>query len=181
MNAFDYGRKITQMPGLQVEAWINPAGISPRIKKAAQKMIRSGILVGGYRSASRMLALQLMTDAQVKSTASYSKWGVSIHNAVLTLDTKGEVVQLLEAARMVELATSKAGHNEYIDSRYKRAMSFDLHGNSITMACYVMSISKQIAEVVANTRSDSQIKVANALADQLDGIEPIKANIHTHI
>ena len=84
MNAYDYGRKIAQMPGLQVEAWINPASISPRIKKSAQRMIRTGVMIGGYRGKARLLASQMLSDAGMEPSAHYHTWGVNIHNAVLT-------------------------------------------------------------------------------------------------
>lgn len=182
MNGYDYARKIIYMPGMQVEAWINPVNISPRIKKATQKMVRTGVLNGGYRSTSRMLATQLLMDSKAGVSASANKWGVTIYNAVLTHDTKASIIELLEAARMIEIADKPESNHAYINSRYKRAMSLDLRGDrAISMSCYVVPINQQIAEIAAASRLPSQIKAANALADQLDDVAPIKVNIHTPI
>lgn len=179
MNSYDYGRKITQMPGFRVEAWIDPTQISPRIKKSAQKMIRTGIMNGGYRSAARMLAGQLMKDARIGITASANKWGVSIYNAVLTQDTKAEIIELLEAARMIEIAKAPESNHRHINERYKTAMTVCRRDNSTHLSCYVIPIAQQIATIAAATRTPFIIAEANKLADQLDDVAPIKANIHT--
>ena len=182
MNGYDYGRKIIYMPGFKVEAWIDPTHISPRVKKAAQRMIRTGILNSGYRSAARMLAQQLLTDAGIKSTASADKWGVDIHNATLTQDTKADIINLLEAGRMVEIANAPESNHAGIDSRYQRAMRLEMrHNQSISLSCFVVPIAQQIAEIAAASRSQAHKDAANRLADQLDDVAPIKANIHTRI
>lgn len=181
MSTYDMARKISQMPGFQVESWINPALISPRVKKMAQKMIRSGVFTGGYRSTARMLATQLMGDAGIKDSAAATKWGVTIFNAKLTPDTRAEILNLLEAARMVELA-NEPDNTEYIKSRYERAMAFKPASHErATMSCFVFPIALQIAELVAAGRPAEQIEAANTLADRLDDIAPIKANIHTPV
>jgi hypothetical protein len=173
------------MPGLQVEAWINPASISPRVKKMAQKMIRSGVLTGGYRSTSRMLTIQLMEDACIGLPASANQWGAILYNANLTQDTKAEIINLLEAARMIEIANTPDGHRTqqgYIDRRYERIMEVVRRGRGeLSLQCFVMPICQQIAELVAASRSESVVAACDKLADQLDGIEPIKANVYTAI
>ena len=182
MNGYDYGRKIMQMPGFKVEAWIDPTQISTRIKKSAQKMIRTGVMTGGYRSTARMLAKQLMDDARIVVSASYSKWGVVIFNATLTHDTKAEIINLLEAARMIEIAGKPESNHSYVTSRYQRAMSMDIgHDRSVMMSCYVLSIARQIAEIAAASRTPFMTAEANKLADQLDDVALIKANIHTPV
>ena len=45
-NAFDMVRKIRHLPGINLKATIEPQHISKRVKNAAQKMLRSGVLVG---------------------------------------------------------------------------------------------------------------------------------------
>jgi hypothetical protein len=182
MNGYDYGRKIIYMPGFKVEAWIDPTHISPRVKKAAQRMIRTGILNSGYRSTARMLAEQLMKDARIAISASFSKWGVDIHNATLTQDTKADIIELLEAARMLELAEKPESNHAGIDSRYQRAMRLEMrHNQSISLSCFVVPIAQQIAEIAAASRTPFMTAEANKLADQLDDVAPIKANIHTRI
>lgn len=181
MNTYDMARKISKMPGFQMESWISPALISPRVKKMAQKMIRSGVFTGGYQSTARMLATQLMGDAGINDSVAANKWGVTLCNAKLTPDTKAEIINLLEAARMVELATKPADNHQYINDRYERAMALRPTTPQATLSCYVFPIVVQIAELVAASRPAKQVEAANALADRLDDIAPIKASIHTPI
>lgn len=181
MNSFDISRKIVHMPGLQMEAWINPTIISTRVKNMAQKMIRTGIYTGGYRSTARMLATQMMKDSGIPESSAVTKWGVNLYNALLTQDTKAEIVELLEAARMVELADKLAGNHEYINGRYSRALKFEYGRTGISVSCYVFPIAMQIAQLAAANRPADQIEAANKLADQLDDIAPIKANIYTPV
>jgi hypothetical protein len=169
------------MPGFQMEAWINPTLISPRVKKAAQRMIRSGILNGGYRSASRMLAEQLLKDSSVGITTSANKWGVSMYNVSLTQDTKADIIELLEAARMIEIAKASESNHRYINERYKLAMTVCRRNNSNHLSCHVIPIAQQIATIAAASRTQDQIDAANKLADQLDDVAPIQANIYTPV
>jgi hypothetical protein len=169
------------MPGLQVEAWISPASISPRVKKAAQKMLRSGVLNGGYRSTARMLAMQLLGDAKIGISSSANKWGVTLYNANLPQDTKAEIITLLKAARTIEMIANPS-HSEYITSRYERTMDLKRRGDgALSLSCYVLPICQQIAELALASRSESVIAACNKLADQLDDVAPIKACIYTPI
>jgi hypothetical protein len=52
---------------------------------------------------------------------------------------------------------------------------------TIHMSCYVLAISKQIAERVSAERSQSHVETANRLAYQLDDVAPIQANIYTPV
>jgi hypothetical protein len=183
MNTFDTARKIVHMPGIKLEASIEPTRISTRVKKSAQKMIRSGILNGGYRSTARMLATQLSDDAKIAPSASATKWGAMIYNATLTPDTKTEISTLLEAARMIELSTEFEHNKKYTNDRYERARK-SLHHHStatVRITCYVPAIAQQIAEVAATSRTAEQVAACNALADRLDDVAPIKINFYTPI
>lgn len=184
MNTFDTARKINHMPGIKLEASIEPTRISTRVKKSAQKMIRSGILNGGYRSTARMLATQLAGDAKIAPSASATKWGLIIYNARLTPDTKTEISTLLEAARMIELSTDSEHSKRYTLDRYERARNSLHHHHpdtAIRMTCYVPAITQQIAEVAAASRTAEQVAACNALADRLDDVAPIKINFYTPI
>jgi hypothetical protein len=52
---------------------------------------------------------------------------------------------------------------------------------TIQMSCYVLPIGKQIAEIASAGRSQSHVEIANRLADQLDDVAPIQANIYTPV
>ena len=171
MNTFDIARKINHMPGIKVEATIDPTLISTRVKKAAQRMIRSGILVGGHRSTARMLALQLLSDACIAVSAGASRWGVTLYNAKLTHATKAQIKELINAAKMIEVMRAETTVRKgYVRDRYARILH-ELNNPLPTMRLfvYVPGIAHQIAEVATEQRSAHAIAAANALADKLDG------------
>jgi hypothetical protein len=150
----------------------------------AQRMIRSGVLVGGYRSTARMLATQLLKDTDIGVSAWYDNWGVTIYNAMITQDTKAEIITLLEAAQAIELLDNPAINRAYLKSRYKYAMDFSQRrrpDNEYSIDCLVVPICQQIAELISTTRPIHMIEAANALADQLDDVAPIKADIYTPV
>ena len=182
MNTFDTARKINHMPGIKVEASIDPTRISTRVKKSAQKMIRSGILNGGHRSTARMLATQLLADARIATSVSATQWGVSIYDATLTQGAKADIIELLEAARMIEMSTATDHNRRYITERYIDSMALRVNRyNEIRMTCYVPAITQQIAELVAASRPVKQVAACNALADRLDDVAPIKINFYNSI
>lgn len=183
MNSFDIARKITHMPGIKVEATIDPTLISVRVKKAAQKMICSGILNGGYRSTSRMLAEQLLKDSRVSACASATRWGVVMYSAKLSHATKAAIKELINAARVIELATeSSPNRKEYVNDRYDRTLKrLESETEHVNLSIYQKDIAQQIAELIAAARTPEQVNAAKELAYQLDGTQPIKINIFTYV
>lgn len=185
MNAFDQVRKITHMPGFTVTAAIDPKRISPRIKKSAQKMIRLGIVSGGYRSATRMLAMQLVRDAGPLPISTLSKWGVALHDAPLSHALKTGINELLQAGRMVELAgvTERyVTHIPHINDRYARMAQLVTNRHGVcALPCYVPAICMQIAELISASRTANQVTASEEIAARLDDTALIPANINTPI
>lgn len=183
MNSFDIARKITHMPGIKLEATIDPTLISVRVKKAAQKMICSGILNGGYRSTSRLLAEQLLKDSKLVACASATKWGVVMYSAKLTHATKAQIKELILASRMIELATeSSTVRQMYTSGRYDRTLKrLMTETENVQLSIYQKDIAQQIAELIAATRTPEQVNAAKELAYQLDGTQPIKINMMTYV
>jgi hypothetical protein len=181
-NAFDMVRKIRHLPGLKLTATIDPQYITKRVKNAAQKMLRTGILSAGYRSQSRMLAEQLLDDAGVAPAASANSWAVRIYaNEQLTKEARARLIEIANASRMVELASLSAGRDaKYLNERYETLMSglrqrkagafsFHLHNTSLTA---------QAAEVVASCRTPEQVTAHEALAAKLDSLDPFAINFY---
>jgi hypothetical protein len=179
-NAFDMVRKIRHLPGLKLTATIEPQHISKRVKNAAQKMLRSGVLSNGYTSKSRMLAEQLLNDEGRKAPAQVTRWGMGIQDAaLLTKEVRAQIAELIDAARMIEHATSThSGNDKYINERYDqmhRALKATKVGQ-LMFNMYQPAIHQQIGELVASCRTPLMVEIHNELAAKLDGTEPFTIN-----
>jgi hypothetical protein len=178
-NAFDMVRKIRHLPGLQLTATLNPQLVSKRLKNAAQKMLRTGVLQSGYASKSRMLAEQLLSTAGLQASATNTKWGVRIFDlGQLTKADRDQIVEFLNAARMIELATEKHSNARYTHDRYTSLVNQFKRQTSGHFAfnIYQPALQVQITELVAARRTPEQVKAHEALAAKLDSTEPFAIN-----
>jgi len=179
-NAFDMVRKIRHLPGLQLSATLNPQLVSKRIKNATQKMLRTGIVTGGYTSKSRMLAEQLLKDENREVPVYVTKWGVFISDVALVTDeVRGPIAELVEAARMVEHAADPRKTPKYINERYDlmlRSLKKDRIG-TLSLNMYQPVLHQQVAELVASCRTPLMVQIHNELADKLDSTEPFAINV----
>jgi hypothetical protein len=177
-NAFDMVRKIRHLPGLKLTAIINPTQVTKRVKSAAQQMLRSGVLTNGYTSKSRMMAEQLLNDANREAPVSIQKWGVYITDAaILTKEARASISELLEAARMVE-HTESTRNAQYINERYdniQRNLKTTKVGR-LSFSTYQPELNQQIGEAVASCRTPLMVEIHNELAAKLDGTEPFAIN-----
>ena len=177
-NAFDMVRKIRHLPGLKLTATLDPTQVSKRVKTSAQKMLRSGVLTSGYRSKSRMLAEQLLSDAGRVAPASAVTWGAYVPDAaMLTNDAREQIEGLVNAAKLVEHASSSP-NNKHINERYDqmiKAIKTTRIGR-LSFHTYQLELNMQIAEVVASCRTPLMLEIHNELADKLDSTEPFHIN-----
>jgi hypothetical protein len=180
-NAFDMVRKIRHLPGLKLTATIEPQHITKRIKNAAQKMLRTGIVTGGYTAKSRMLAEQLLDDANREVPVYVAKWGVSIQDmALLTKEVREPIMELIDAARMVEHANGTEQSAPYINERYDlmRKQVKNTKIGRLSFSLYNPAIQQQVAELVASCRTPLMVEIHNELANKLDSTEPIEVNFY---
>jgi len=178
-NAFDMVRKIRHLPGLKLTATLDPTQVTKRLKNAAQKMLRSGVVTGGYTSKSRMLVEQLLKDADRSAPVYVTKWGVFITDtALLSNDVRGPIAELIDAARMIELASEPRSNPKYINERYD-SMKKNFKTTKVgrfSFNTYQPAIQQQIGELVASCRTPLMVQIHNELADKLDGTEPFAVN-----
>ena len=179
-NAFDMVRKIRHLPGLKLTATLDPTRVSKRVKTAAQKMLRTGVLTNGYASQSRMLAHQLLADAHVEAVASNTKWGVRVLSVSrLTKDDRAHIAEFINAARMIELADMASNKQaSYIHDRYTSILTqFEVHkGKHFSFNLYQPTLQAQIVDLISARRTPEQVKAHEALADKLDSTEPFHIN-----
>jgi len=177
-NAFDMARKIRHLPGIKLTATIDPTHISNRIKNATQKMLRAGVVTGGYTSKSRMLAEQLLKDEGRDAPVFVNKWGVVIADvAILTAEVRERIAELVDAARMIELATANH-HTQYSNERYDnmRDKLKNYKVGQLSLSLYQPVLQQQIGELVASCRTPLMVQIHNELADKLDSTEPFAIN-----
>jgi len=178
-NAFDMVRKIRHLPGLQLKATIDPTQISKRVKNAAQKMLRSGVLVGGYTSKSRMLAEQLESTFGQPLVGSATNWGAFIRDmSMVPKAGRDQLVELLNASRLIE----HAGHpnTTYINPRYERMVEIakNTRTGKVSFNAYNRDMNIQIMEFVGSLRTPEQVAAHAALADRLDDPKPFAINMY---
>jgi hypothetical protein len=178
-NAFDMVRKIRHLPGLKLTASLDPTQVTKRLKNAAQKMLRAGIVTGGYTSKARMLAEQLLKDEGRNAPVFAKKWGVFIPDtALLTNEARTQIEGLLSAAKLIDHANSGTASAHYINDRYAhtvKALKTTKIGQ-LSLNTYLPDINLQIAEVVAACRTPLMVQIHNELADKLDSTEPFATN-----
>jgi hypothetical protein len=179
-NAFDMVRKIRHLPGLKLTATLDPTRVSKRIKTAAQKMLRTGVLTSGYASQSRMLAQQVLDDAHVSAVAYNTKWGVRVLSVSrLTKDDRAQIAEFINAARTIELADMRSdAQAPYIHDRYNNILAqFAAHeGEHFSFNLYQSTLQAQIVALISARRTPEQVKAHEALANRLDSTEPFHIN-----
>lgn len=178
-NTFDMVRKIRHLPGLKLAAFIEPKHITKRVKNAAQKMLRTGILTSSYRSQSRMLAEQLLDSVSAAYAASANSWAVGIYiPSQLTEDVRAQIVEVIEASRMIELAGMDGRDPKYANERYEGMLS--AHRGPTRLAysirLYNAALHVRVGELVSACRTPEQVKVHEALAAKLDSTDIIPVN-----
>ena len=180
-NAFDMVRKIRHLPGIQVTATVDPKQISKRVKNAAQKMVRTGVLENGYSSRSRLLAEQLHDTFRQPAVGSAAKWGAFISDTtILNKDGREQIVELLNASRVIEHANTRGSNDRYINERYDNMIKeVKAHRfGRLSFRAWDTNIHQQILSVVSACRTPEQVAAHEALAAKLDSTEPIIINIY---
>lgn len=180
-NAFDMARKIRHLPGIQVTATVDPKQISKRVKNAAQKMLRTGVLENGYTSTSRLLAEQLQATFGPPAVGSVAKWGAFISDtSILNKDGREQIAELLNASRVIEHANTRSNNGTYINERYDNMVKEikNHRAGRLSFRAWDTNIYQQIMSVVSACRTPEQVAAHEALAAKLDSTEPIVINIY---
>jgi len=179
-NAFDMVRKIRHLSGLNLKAVIEPQQIPKRVKNAAQKMIRSGVLVGGHTSKARVLAEQMFDTHQQDPIGAATTWSaVAYDMSLLTKAGREHLVELVEAARLISHTQRRDAMsiNARFDELIER-LGVAKRGRFVFYAGSDKNFHAQMLEVIAACRTPEHVKAHEALADRLDNPEPITIDIY---
>ena len=183
-NAFDMVRKIRHLPGLQLTATIDPTQVTKRVKNAACKMLRTGVLMGGYASQSRLLAEQMQDTFNQPGVGRAHSWGAFITDASMLPDEgRAHLVELLEASRLIEHANNGNNGNNpnrYINDRYNQMIVTvnERRTGRVSFGGYNKAVNQQILEMVSSYRAPERVKADEALADRLNNPEPFTINLY---
>lgn len=179
-NAFDMVRKIRHLPGINLKATIEPQHISKRVKNAAQKMIRSGVLVGGHTSRARVLAEQMFDTYQQDPIGAATTWSaVAYDMSLLTKAGRAHLLELVEAARLI--AHANGNGNPHVNDRFDEIVArlgLAKRGRFVFYAGNDKNFHAQMLEVIAACRTPEHVKAHEGLAARLDNPEPITINIY---
>ena len=179
-NAFDMVRKIRHLPGLQLTATIDPNQITKRVKNAAHKMLRTGVLMGGHTSKSRLLAKQLQDTFNQPKVGRAHSWGAFIDDmSMLPDEGRAHLVELLEASQLIEHAND-VHKNRYIHDRYSQMFvnAKKTRTGRCSFTGYNKAVNQQILEMVSSYRTPERVKADEALADRLNNPEPFTINMY---
>ena len=140
-----------KMPGVQVQAHLDPTTLTTRMFNSVRKMIASG-RVDGFGGAARVARHVL--DSQDVSYIGNSKWGVKI-NGQFTLDeaSKERCRELYQAYVMVCKVQDSPQYNKYWDDKaalFEKTISNTNGGGYIQ--CDLAACREQIAEVYLQNR-----------------------------
>jgi hypothetical protein len=136
---FEEARKL-HLPGIVVRAHIDPSRISPRIKSMAQKMLRAGVLTGGWQSQAKRLAVAVIeaTDPTVPHIRTPGTHGSTVYNS-RPLTDYSRMDELIEANHMLKvLHGGDAEYSRQHAEKYKRNIRVaSIEGEYIGVGCGV--------------------------------------------
>lgn len=180
MSIYDTARQL-KIPGVVVQAHIDPTQISPRIKKMVQDMLRKGQLKGGWSSKSLQLARQIMRDSNLPVL---NGWDTMFRCQQLSPADLAEFDELIEADAALEKMRLTAAQTEsrwYVESiatnvlenkRTLRRLN-PKHMSQFYLRIDSPDIRKQIHDKLLSLRLPKDVFALCALADRLDDPTPI--------
>lgn len=178
-SLFESARKL-RLPGIRVTPAIHPNSISPRIKSMAQKMLRTGVLTGGWNAQSKRLARTIIesVDPTVPYISPYLRYGATVFNSRLIQDY-ALLDELLETNFLLEVLRGcrPAKEREAAD-RYKQSLRVaSIDGEYIGIGNVDNELAADFVRAFADTHTELTKARHAALASLLDGPKPIKIHI----
>lgn len=184
MSVFDTARQL-KIPGVVVQAHIDPTQITPRIKKMTQAMFRTGKLKGGWSSKSMQLARQLMRD---KNLPVLNGWDSMFRCQPLTAEDLAKFDEWFEADVALEkMKLSGKEHSHYYLKRLDENVAQNKRAvrqldRAHMMQLYLRFDNQELRaaahEKLLAMRLPEDVAALNELADRLDDPTPIPLKIN---
>lgn len=179
MSIYDTARQL-KIPGVVVQAHIDPTKVSPRIKKMVQTMIRKGELKGGWGSKSLLLAKHLLDGKNLPMLAVWNgRYRAKRFNAeqIARLDELFEADIALEKMKMTDSQRESEWYGRRIDEALRDNKLMVRRVDTTMMAFYARvdtpEIREQVHALLLEWRLPEDVAALNAVADRLDDPTPI--------
>jgi hypothetical protein len=171
-----------------VQAHIDPTHITPRIKKATQAMLRTGMIKGGWSSKSKMLAQQLTKHADLPALTVNYWWGSKYRAPRFTASQLEYFDELFEADAAVQKITLDGGIKEYALNRINNGLRENkaLVRAIVPDVCIAVQLRmdrdelrEQVQNKLLELRCPKDVAALHALADSLSGtaLIPVTLNL----
>jgi hypothetical protein len=169
-----------RLPGVVVRAEIIPQRISPRIKSMVQKMLRAGVLTGGWQSQAKRLAVVLIeaTDPTVPHIRAHKGYGSTVFNASHLLNYS-RMDELIEANYFIEALRGyhASAERRHADNFKQRLRNASIEGEYIGVGNSDNTLCEEFVAAFTDTYAPSTKARHAALAALLDGTNPISITI----
>lgn len=163
--------RLAQVAGIETTFTFYPDRLTPRVRNAAKKIIRTRVLTGGYRSQARNVAKLMMARHNVPHVNANNRW-VEVGNV------PREVRDSLLELRQADWAAYKLsdGHiHPYYIKRYESDVEMLKSDDEVGVIHFDdLSLGKKAVSFLQNwCRSEQHAGHAEAVASILDTDQPI--------
>lgn len=165
-----------KMPGVQVQAHLDPTTLTTRVFNSARKMIASG-RVNGWGASARV-ARHVLNSQDVPYIGE-DKWGIRIHGLINMSDAdKAEATELYQAHIMVRKAQDQAPYTNYWDGKlgtFTRAIeNRDKYGY---IQCDMAEFREQLSTIILRNRYSVDMHKAQQVLTAFETGQPFPVNV----
>lgn len=183
MSVYDTARQL-KIPGVVVQAHIDPTLVSPRIKKMAQTMLRKGMLKGGWNSKSALLARHLLEDTGLPVLARWNSFYRAPKFNAETLAYFDELFEADIALQKMDMSPEQLGTpwnakvlRDDLEENQQAVRRVGTTTKSLFLRMYNEDLRAQAHEKLLALRSPKDVAALDALAARLDDPTPIPVKL----
>lgn len=175
--------RTAKMAGVVTRMHFDPSRLTARIRKAAQRMLRTGMLKGGWSSQSRKVAELVATHHKlpmIKTSGNY----LYVDRRTLTRGDMDEIARLVHAdittfkleGEVPRWYLERGSANEYIQEQIMRQLT-NLDAFDRCQAHYIhfldQAFAKQAAEIITERHRQEFAELCERAAAYLDSSQCI--------
>jgi len=169
-NLYEASRTLTTA-GFTADIYFNPSHVTNRLKKSIQRQIEACSITGGYSSQASRIAKRLME--QENMPFSKHDWG-SLLVQYETKETREQAAAIIRADLAAYILEDASNNNNYMKNRAAESIEEIQRGESSYVRIHSIEFSKQLSQLMTDTRTPELVAKAKALAKRLDDSTPIK-------
>jgi hypothetical protein len=165
-----------KMPGVQVQAHLDPTTLTTRVFNSARKMIASG-RVNGWGASARV-ARHVLNSQDVPYIGE-DKWGIRIHGYIdLSEADKAECLELYQAHIMVRKAQDQAQYSNYWDGKLGILTRTLEHTDKYNyIQCDMAEFREQLSTIILRNRYSVDRHKAQQVLTAFETGQPFPVNI----